>query len=175
MIQFFFSRLPDTFGLPMVCLFARIFQEFYTIRESWKVWFVKVVRVFLSRINGGGSKTYTVYIYEWKYISAWSGSGYFGPRDFLPPIRAPVPFAVSLFLFRRSRIIGVSALPRDIFGPVWTVSHWVPKGWESFLSFFFFFLLFFPRTRRKHVYLSRIRYRVFFVCKIYGFLILVSR
>lgn len=64
----------------------------------------------------------------------------FRPRDFLPPIRAPVPFAVSLFLFRRSRIIGVSALPADIFGPVWTVSHWVPKGWESFSFLLFFFL-----------------------------------
>lgn len=68
MIQFFFSRLPDTFGLPMVCLFARIFQEFYTIRESWKVWFVKVVRVFLSQINGGAQLENVHSVYLWMEI-----------------------------------------------------------------------------------------------------------
>lgn len=90
-----------------------------------------------------------MYIYEWKYIRAWSGSGYFGPRDFLPPIRAPVPFAVSLFLFRRSRIIGVSALPAGYF---WSGLNSFSLSTEKDENRFLFFLSFsFPYEEKRRL------------------------
>lgn len=57
----------------------------------------------VSQPDKQGLGTLTVYIYEWKCISAWSGSSYFGSRNFLLPIRASVPPGFSLFLFRGSQ------------------------------------------------------------------------